>query len=386
MDRDSIFTTLSQLENNVRLHEGIYGIIKFLAVIDRYPNSSMIDLSKEAGFPIPICVAIRNELAKIGWCSRESGGTEITELGTEVLSKLGKFNESFSCIDCNGSGLKLPLENYKDSLIQIRKFTDMRGPPNTVIDQSFATTETSLVRVLTMGDNYDLFHGSYALIGDSDLTCIPLALFSNSKSRVVVFDIDTRIRDIIDCANKELKLNIEFVEHDLRKNIPEEYKNQFGCFVTDPPYTINGLNLFISRGIQLINDTQGGVGYLSFGSKPPQDQLQIQKNLSKMGCLFTHILPRFNEYVGAQKLGGVSTFYRLQILSDAEPLICTDYEGILYTGERNPTIRAYQCKNCKIMIEVGQGNNFVTIEQLKEVGCPKCNSHIFHKKGERKTK
>lgn len=83
MDRDSIFTTLSQLENNIRLQEGIYGIIKFLAVIDRYPNSSMINLSKEAGFPIPICVAIRNELAKIGWCSRERNGTEITELGSE---------------------------------------------------------------------------------------------------------------------------------------------------------------------------------------------------------------------------------------------------------------------------------------------------------------
>ncbi len=385
MDRNSIFTTLSQLENNVRLQEGIYGIIKFLAVIDRYPNSSMINLSKEAGFPIPICVAIRNELAKVGWCSKESDGTEITVQGSEALSILGKFNESFSCIECNGGGLKFSLENYKDSLIQIRKFTDMRGSPNTVIDQSFATTETSLVRVLAMGDNYDLFHESYALIGDSDLTSIPLALFSNSKSRIVVFEIDTRIRDIIDCANKELKLNIEFVEHDLRKNIPDEYKNQFDCFVTDPPYTIDGLNLFISRGIQLINDAQGGIGYLSFGSKPPQDQLQIQMNLSKMGCLFTHILTRFNEYIGAQKLGGVSTFYRLQILSDAEPLVITDYEGILYTGERNPTIRVYQCKNCKTVIEVGQGNNFVTIEQLKEIGCPNCNSRIFQKKGERKT-
>lgn len=383
MDRDTIFSTLSQVGSNVRLQEGIYGLIKFLAVIDRYPHSSMINISKESGFPIPICVAIRNELVKIKWCSKESKGTSVTELGSKALFELGRFNKSFSCSNCE-NGLTFPIENYKEIIEKLRALTDLRGPPNTVIDQSFATTETSLVRVLTMGDNYDLFFRNYAFVGDSDLTSIALALLIGSKSRITVFDIDTRIRDIIEKANEEHNFDIIFVEHDLRTSIPEEYRNKYDCFVTDPPYTIDGLNLFISRGIELINNSTGGVGYLSFGNKPPNDQLLMQKNLSKMRCLITHIFARFNEYIGAQKLGGVSNFYRMQILSEAKPIIDNNYEGFLYTGERKPTKRLYQCKNCKIEIEVGQNQKFVTIEQLKEVGCPECKKYIFQKKRERK--
>ena len=211
-----------------------------------------------------------------------------------------------------------------------------------------------------------------------------IQIYARTKSCTFRLTRNTRIQDIIEKANQELNSNILFVEHDLRKPIPSEYKNKYDCFVTDPPYTINGHSLFISRGIQLTNNKTGGVGYLSFGSKPPNDQLLLQKNMSKMNCLITDIYPRFNEYIGAQKLGGVSNFYRLQIFSDAKPLIENSYEGFLYTGERKPTKRYYKCKNCLIEIEVGQNSKFVTIEQLKEAGCPKCKKNIFQKKGEKK--
>ncbi|MHA1186415.1 MAG: bis-aminopropyl spermidine synthase family protein, partial [Candidatus Heimdallarchaeota archaeon] len=47
------------------------------------------------------------------------------------------------------------------------------------------------------------------------------------------------------------------------------------------------------------------------------------------------------------------------------------YTDEIYTGEINPTIREYTCKN-NHTITVGRNQQIKTIEELKEVGCPKC--------------
>ncbi len=384
MDRDTVFASFSAIQKNVDLKEGINGLVKLFAAIDRFPYSSTQKLSQETGFPIPVCVAIRNEIEKLGWCKREDKGTIMTALGKEVISSISILNENFSCPNCTKPGLLFPLEAYKEQLSILEKYSDLRGKPNTVIDQSFATSKTSILRVLTMGNNYDLFYGNYALIGDSDLTCISLTLFLHPSSRIVVFDIDPKLREIINLVNKELNCKIEFVEHDLRKNIPEEFQNKFDCFLTDPPYTVDGVKLFVSRGIQMLSSKRNGTFYLSFGTKPPDDLLAIQKDLTDMGCLLTDILPRFNEYIGAQKLGGVSTFYRFHVSSSAQPLILGNYEGRLYTGDMNPLVRTYICTKCKREFLVGKNQDFITIELLKEHGCSHCDNNKFQKIREKK--
>ncbi|TFG10067.1 putative methyltransferase, partial [Candidatus Heimdallarchaeota archaeon] len=201
---------------------------------------------------------------------------------------------------------------------------------------------------------------------------------------IVVFDIDDKVKEIISRANKELNLNIKFVEHDLREPIPEEYREHFDCFLTDPPYTQNGLKLFVSRGLQLLSKTNNGVFYLSFGTKPPNEMLAIQKDLTDMGCLITDVLPGFNEYIGAQKLGGISTMYRIIVGVNSSPLILEKYNGHLYTGDINPIIRTYICMDCKTEYLIGKKQQFSTIEQLKNHGCTKCKNTRFQKKSEKK--
>ena len=68
----------------------------------------------------------------------------------------------------------------------------------------------------------------------------------------------------------------------------------------------------------------------------------------------------------------------------AIPIIDGRYEGMLYTGEINPIIRTYKCQNCNRTTAVGIKEEFPTIEELKNKGCPKCKMSSFTKISEKK--
>ncbi|MHA1611687.1 MAG: hypothetical protein ACTSYU_06505, partial [Promethearchaeota archaeon] len=46
----------------------------------------------------------------------------------------------------------------------------------------------------------------------------------------------------------------------------------------------------------------------------------------------------------------------------------------IYTGELNPNLRNYYCTACKKIITVGSSVQIHTIEELKQKGCPYCQS------------
>ncbi|MHA1399668.1 MAG: bis-aminopropyl spermidine synthase family protein [Candidatus Heimdallarchaeaceae archaeon] len=384
MDTESITELLEIVREKVNIKEGKRGLIKFLAVISRFPNSPIKLIAQKSGFPVPICTAIRNEFIKVKWCKRTPKGTILTKEGEKVLKTIGGLNIDLQCFSCNGLGINLDHQRFQNQLETIKTYAKLRGPPNTKIDQSFATPETSLNRVLYMSHHYDLLYGDFAFIGDSDLTSIALSQFVSPVQKIVVFDIDLRVKEIIDEANSKLEHKIEFVEHDFRNPIPQKYKEKFRTVTTDPPYTRIGVSLFISRALELIDKEEGGVIYLSFVPKPPEEMLEIEQDLIGMNCLITDIASSFNKYVGAQKLAGKSTFYRLLVIPPAKPLIQEPYTGKLYTGDFNPRIRIYTCLNCKKEIKVGRGEKYPTIERLKRKGCPHCSQNRFRKEKESK--
>ena len=384
MNELTFLEQLNEVTKNVAIKEGLVGILRNLAVISRFPEEPMRKVAQESNLPVPICVAIRNEFEKLGWVSRGKKGASLTPLGHDVFNSHGGFNERYECIKCNGTSIIIPFSKFQKELEAMKRYGNMRGKPFTQLDQSFATPRTSLTRIFYMSKNYDLIRRNFAFLGDSDLTSIALTMFANKSSRIVVFDVDKRLKTIIESANQENSVQIEFIEHDLRNPMPPEYLKKFDCISTDPPYTQHGLNLFISRGLTLLSDKHNGVGYLSFGVKPPNEILELEKSLVQMNCAITNIVPNFNKYIGAQKLGGVSTLYRFEIIHPAKPLIKDRYEHSLYTGDTNPTIRTYECLNCKSDFEVGINQLFQTIEELKTKGCPNCNHEFFSKISERK--
>ena len=384
MNKSLFLEKLEEVQEKVSLKEGTFGILKNLAVISRFPETPMRKVAQESDLPVPICVAIRNEFVKHGWVVRGKKGASPTQIGEDVLKSLGGLNKDFECSKCNELGTFFSISDHQNELEIIKKFCDARDKPRTEIDQSFATSKTSLFRVLYMSHKFDLFRKNFAFIGDSDLTSIALALLSNTSSRITVFDIDLRLKSLIELANEEHNLNIEFVNHNLREPIPKEYIGKFDCFSTDPPYTIPGLELFISRGLSLLNPKQNGAGYLSFGVKPPKEMLELEKSLLKMNCVITDILPNFNSYVGAQKIAGKSSLYRFETIPPFKVTIPQYFGGLVYTGEINPVVRFYECKECKKQIIVGKEQLFSTIEELKNKGCPFCNHKFFTKTSERK--
>ncbi len=381
--REHFLNELEKISSTINLKEGVSGLIQVLSLIHQYPRAGSKIYSQKSNLPVPIVVAIRNEFSKRKWCVFDKGAMT-TDLGKKVLESILGPIVNITCLSCDGYGVVIDYSLYSKQLEKLRKYCSLRGTPNTQIDQSFATPETSLSRVLFMLHKQEHQKKNFALVGDSDLTSVALSLLLPSDCKIVVFDIDVKVQELITLANTELENQIEFVHHDLRHPIPLEYLHQFDCIHTDPPYTATGVSLFLSRAIQLCSTNLSASVYLSFVTKPPDEMLIIQKDFSMMNCLLTDILPRFNRYIGADKLGSVSTLYRFRVLQDATPSIPDYFADALYTGEINPILRYYKCKNCNEVVLVGIRQHFTTIENLKDSKCPKCRGVQFIKVKEKR--
>jgi predicted methyltransferase len=147
----------------------------------------------------------------------------------------------------------------------------------------------------------------------------------------------------------------------------------FDTFLTDPPYTLPGLELFLSRGIQALRWRKTSTAYLAYPDKPPLEMLEVHGAINWMGLYVDELTPRFNMYIGAEILGNTTSMFRLVVTGEARPVITGPFQGRIYTGELRPTTRIYKCR-CGEAIEVGSTKGFTTVEELKSRGCPKCGS------------
>jgi ribosomal protein S18 acetylase RimI-like enzyme/DNA-directed RNA polymerase subunit RPC12/RpoP len=203
---------------------------------------------------------------------------------------------------------------------------------------------------------------------------------------LTVIETDERIIAFIKRVSEAESLSIECVQHDLRDSLPEHLRQKFDTFVTDPPYTLEGLNLFVSRALSGLKIGIGQQGFLSFGHKSPHESLEIHRSLVKMGLVVNELIPSFNEYEGASIIGGSSQFFHLLSTPETTPAISESrYEAAVYTAESAPTTRLYRCTACKTGVEVGHGQKFTTIEKLKDARCPECGKNNFRFEGRKKT-
>jgi hypothetical protein len=104
-------------------------------------------------------------------------------------------------------------------------------------------------------------------------------------------------------------------------------------FFTDPPYTLPGLELFVSRGVDALRTGAGKQGYVCFGQRTPIETAEAIGALAGMGLAPAEIVPDFNRYEGAQVLAGVSQMLRTVATPRLEPRISGTYRGPLYTAD-----------------------------------------------------
>ncbi|MGD2201086.1 MAG: bis-aminopropyl spermidine synthase family protein [Candidatus Bathyarchaeota archaeon] len=357
---------LSEIASELRLKEGEEAVRRVLREIHRKGKVGTKDLARATRLPIPVAAAIRRELEKTGLVARK-GGAVLTTGGEALAEALGMTGET-------GPARILSIsEKHRPILERLRELSALRPVPRPQLDQAYATPETALRRALYMLENGSLAGRDVLFLGDDDLTSVAAGLLGVVGRRTVV-DIDERLLGAIREVSEVEGLGIECVHHDLRGSLPEELVGCFDTFLTDPPYTLPGLRLFLSRGVQALRGRKVSRAYLAYPDKPPLEMLEAHAAIVGMGLYIDELIPRFNRYEGAEILANTTNLLRLTVTEKAQPAVVGVFRGELYTGELRPTVRTYGCRGCGREIEVGENLGYNTIEELKGEGCPGCGS------------
>jgi predicted methyltransferase len=355
----------------MNLKEGEEAVRRILREVYRRGKVGTKDLARATRLPIPVAAAIRRELEKGGIVARKGGAT-LTEAGKKYVEEnLGMTK--LRLISSGRQGERTPLTGEHEAiLVKLREHANKRPAPLPQLDQAHATPETALRRALYMLEKGDLAGRAVLFLGDDDLTSVAAGLLGVAR-RLTVVDVDERLLDTINEISEMEELGIECVHHDLREPLPEGFAGEFDTFFTDPPYTSQGLRLFLSRGVQALRSRKTANVYVAFADKPPLEMLEVHRAILGMGLFVEELLPRFNEYEGAEIFANTTFLARLTATEEAEPAMRGAFQGEMYTGEVRPTLRVYRCR-CGEEIEVGTGREYTTVEELKSRGCPGCGS------------
>ncbi|WP_315120445.1 bis-aminopropyl spermidine synthase family protein [uncultured Clostridium sp.] len=377
---------LQIVSESVNIEDGEESIKNILIDIYFKDGISTKELARKNLLPIPVVAAIKKEFIKQGVLI-QNRGVRLTERGRNFIGNqlgfLGLNKELY---------MKLLEEPWKEHK-EIREIKEVLGEifinrpeVDVTIDQSKCTVDTAVKRAVLCLRNSALIGKNILCLGDDDLVSIALGfllkkLFADikhCKTRIIVMDIDRRIMDYINKVAKEEDLPVQCEYIDFKLPLPEKFKKKFDCLFTDPPYTLQGMELFLSRGVEALKNERGRTIFLSYGHKSPEFELNMQKIFVDMGLTVLDILNGFNAYDGAGIIGGIGQMIVLKTTSRTKVSIGTSYEGKIYTGELKVTVRSYKCRGCGEIIKVGDLKEFKTIEELKAKGCRKCNNRIFN--------
>ncbi len=375
------------VNERVKLKEGINVLLKILSNLYFDINISTRQLAMQVLLPIPVVTAIKKELIQLNIIEQKSG-IQLTEMGRDyVEKKLG-----YDGLDI---GIFSDLRLHKDSReLLIEKLSkkyesifSQRPGVDVTLDQAMATIETAFRRAMLCFERQCLIGKKILCVGDDDLVSIALGLLlkelfpgkRHPQKTIYVFDIDERFINYINEAAEKHKLPIECLTINLKDPLPIYYTNHFDCFFTDPPYTIDGLTLFLSRGISALKKEKGLTVFLSFGQKPINEKLIVQKIILDHGLTISDTYNSFNHYEGASLLGHVSQMLILESTDGLKTMVRVDetYLKKIYTAEFREHTSQYKCKSCMNIFNVGKKENYKTIEQLKEKGCSYCGNKNF---------
>ncbi len=368
----------TEVAEAVRLREGPEAVAQTLRLVGSAGTLTLKDLARAVHLPVPVLAAMRHELEARGVLVRNAG-LALSPLGQDLLAELGGPWTPAVCATCGGTGVVIP-ERYHEVLRALQKLWERRPSVDVQLDQSFALPESNLRRVLFALDHGAILGKRVLFLGDDDAGSVAVALLARalgSDVTVSALDIDGRVLGYLRDAAAAEGLSVDLHEHDARESLPEDILGQFDTVLTDPPYTVPGLELFLSRALEATGSQPGSQVFLSFGHKSPDEAVQAMVSIAGMGLAVTELRPGFNRYEGASVLAGTSDLYHLAATRDATASVHGSQQGGIYTGELRPRTRQYVCRACGASYAIGTGQRFQTIEALKSAGCAKCGAHRF---------
>lgn len=383
MSRDAI---LREVATAVALIEGEGGVRDVIGTVARLEPAAVRKISRASELPVPIVAAICAELRKRGVVAHERP-VRLTPRGRELFGYRPAYHPaslarpSHVCPSCEGREVVLA-DELESVAAELTKIADAAPRARLEIDQSHCTVPTKLRRVLMLHEAGALEGRRVLFLGDDDLMSVAVERvarhygFAESIREMAVVDVDPAVLDFCRARLPDPAFPVSFTQHDLRSPLPPELVGRFDTVFTDPPYTPEGAELFLSRAASALSVRGSGHVFFCFGMKPPPVSLRVQAAIAGMGFVIRRIVRNFNEYAGAGALGGVSNLYHLTSTTQTRPLIDDSYTGLLYTGDERGT-RRYLCKSCGAIEIVGRGQRWETVGDLKTDGCPRCRGTSF---------
>ena len=366
-----------------RLREGPEGVRSILHVLAAGREVTTRHLAMKVKLPLPVVAAVRGELTTMGFLTRTPRGVTLSERGSQLVQALFGGESTIHSPESD-----LPPEDVSALSVRLEGIVRVRPEADVTLDQAKATPLTLARRVCYL-DRSDAVAGRRILcLGDDDFLSAALANWCEWQhdrgraarpERLLVLDIDARILERL----RQVAPSVEAVRYDARDPFPDELRGAFDVVLTDPPYTLHGAELFLSRAIDAAGAKPGARCFLSFGHLDPMAMRAVQSALAEMGWVIEEWQPGFNEYEGSSVLAGVSLMARLVLADDASPVIRGRYDGPLYTGDVRPLVRTYRCQGCSAEWEVGPGTRWLTVAHLKRQHCPLCGTDRFLRVGQR---
>ncbi|MEV6929931.1 bis-aminopropyl spermidine synthase family protein [Dactylosporangium sp. NPDC051485] len=174
------------------------------------------------------------------------------------------------------------------------------------LDHVSATADTAQRRAEWLATTYDLAGARLVCIGDHDLTSLAVRRACPDVA-ITVVDVDERLLAYIDAQ----RAGIACLHADLRFGLPPAVAGSADLIFTDPPYTPEGVQLFLGRGAQALRDRDNGRLVMAYGFSPltPALGLKVQRAVLDLDLVIEAMLPAFNRYHGAQAVGSASDLY-----------------------------------------------------------------------------
>ncbi|WP_245614554.1 bis-aminopropyl spermidine synthase family protein [Actinokineospora inagensis] len=192
--------------------------------------------------------------------------------------------------------------------------------PARALDHVQADAATMLRRARWLDLTYDLPGARLLCVGDHDLTALAACTLRPDLKATVV-DVDERLLDYVDTTAAARGLDIQCLYADFRFDLPPSAVGTADLVFTDPPYTPEGMRLFLARAVESLRDPDGRA-LVAYGYSPrtPALGLKVQQEIQRLGLVFEAVLPAFNRYHGAQAVGSASDLYVLQQTSRSSRL------------------------------------------------------------------
>ena len=225
--------------------------------------------------------------------------------------------------------LKLPEPSNPDEVTLTAQMSEAARdlpPSRWRLDHVPATPLTMARRALYLAGTYELDGASVLCLGDHDLTSLAVGLVA-PEAELTVVDIDEPILDHVTESAPRLGCPVTAAWADLRLALPPSLVGTADLVFTDPPYTTEGMRLFLTRGLEALRPT--GHERLAFcfgtGERHLVKALEVQALLGDLRLALEAMLPGFNHYDGAEAIGSRSDLY-----------ICRPTKGAK-VGESAPT-------------------------------------------------